>query len=214
MAENNAADGTSAVYALVFAVAHEIGNYLGAIRLRAHLLDEDLDPRALATASVEIDAFAGRAGPLLALLRPLLAPEDVTTQCGHWSVLFTGIRRHMEDEGTRGVVVEIQAPAEADHPAPEADWLHSLLIALIEATLSSVPKKGLIQLGLEGNEDQTTLFIEDDGPEEDLSPGAPLRGRPLAVSIARRLVASIGGRVETSRADERTRVELIFPPIS
>ena len=51
---------------LAFAIAHEVGNHLGGIRLQAHLLDENLDVRALAEASILIDGLAGRSGPLLA----------------------------------------------------------------------------------------------------------------------------------------------------
>ena len=36
---------------LVFAIAHEVGNQLGGIRMQAHLLDEGLEARAVAAAS-------------------------------------------------------------------------------------------------------------------------------------------------------------------
>ena len=49
---------------LAFAIAHEVGNHLGGIRLQAHLVDEDLDVRELAEASILIDGLAGRSGPL------------------------------------------------------------------------------------------------------------------------------------------------------
>ena len=60
---------------LAFAIAHEVGNHLGGIRLQAHLLDDELDAREMAQASVLIDGLAGRSGPLLSLLRPLLAAD-------------------------------------------------------------------------------------------------------------------------------------------
>lgn len=210
-----AADGASAAHALVFAIAHEIGNHLGAVRLQAHLLDEDLDPHSLALASVEIDGLAGRAGPLLALLRPLLSPKTLSTggtrDVASWSFLLAGIGQHFEDEGTRGVSIQIEAPADSELTVANADWLHSLLIALLDATLSVVPRQGTIQLGLRAIGEQLSLMVEDDGPEEDLSADAALRGRALAVALARELLVLVGGQVETSRKDGQTRVELIFP---
>lgn len=202
---------------LVFAIAHEIGNYLGAIRLQAHLLDEDLDPRALATTSVEIDGLAGRAGPLLTLLRPVLSSTSQTgssaAQRPRWSGLLRGLGQQLEDEGTRGVLVEITSLADTEIEAPGVDWLHALLLALVESTIASVPGRSRICLGLESRGSGTVLAVEDDGEAEDLSAEAPLRGRPLTVSIARRLLFDLGGRVEVARIDQKTRVELVFPEV-
>jgi len=201
----------SPVHDLVFAIAHEIGNHLGAVRIQAHLLDEDLDPRSLAQASVEIDGLAGRAGPMLALLRPLLSSQTRTASGAAWSGLLVAIKQHLENEGTRGVSVGIEAPSDSDPlPTPEADWLHPLLIVLIDVTLAVTPSGGTIRLGVVAREGESVFFMEDDGSEEDLSAAASLRGRPLAVALARELLRRLGGRVESRRAESRTRVELIF----
>jgi signal transduction histidine kinase len=215
-----AADRAASARTLVLAMAHEIGNHLGAIRLEAHLLDEDLDPRSLARASVEIDGLAGRAGPLLALLRPLLSPTVPTTPASGqaaeaaaapaWSSLLAGIAQHYADEGTRGVSLAIEERVNPDWPAPTADWLHSLLIALLDATLAVMPSQGSIRLDVAARNGPILLAIEDDGPEEDLSNEAALRGRPLAVALARELLLLVGGHVETSRGAGGTRVELVF----
>jgi signal transduction histidine kinase len=221
-----AADRAASARTLVLAMAHEIGNHLGAIRLEAHLLDEDLDPRSLARASVEIDGLAGRAGPLLALLRPLLSPTTPTTPtmpttpasgqaaeaaaAPAWSSLLAGIAQHYADEGTRGVSLAIEERVNPDWPAPTADWLHSLLIALLDGTLAVMPSQGSIRLDVAARNGPILLAIEDDGPEEDLSNEAALRGRPLAVALARELLLLVGGHVETSRGAGGTRVELVF----
>ena len=57
---------------LVFALCHEISNLVAAIRLQAHLLDEELDARGLAVSSLEIDDLSARCAALLALVRPVL----------------------------------------------------------------------------------------------------------------------------------------------
>ena len=205
----------AAAHALIFSIAHEIGNHLGAIRLHAHLLDEELDAHALAKASVEIDGLAGRAAPLLALFRPILSaqplPPDTIGEDVRWSLLLAGVRQQIEDEGTRGVRFEIDAPADPNWTAPNVDWLHSLMIALVEATLAFVPRQATVRLSLRAANQQISLVVEDDGPEEDLTTEAALRGRPLAVAIARWLLVLVGGQVEAKRTREKTRVELIFP---
>ena len=214
--EHGAVDMASREPDLVFAIAHEIGNHLGAIRLQAHLLDEDLDPRSLAKASVEIDGLAGRAGPLLALIRPILLAEESSVESAGttgppWSARLAGIQQHFLDQGTQGVSFEIEIPSESDFTAPDADWLHSLLIAILDATLAIAERTGTIRVGLETIVEGSALFIEDDGPEEELSADSALRGRALPVALARRLLLLIGGRVETRRAQDTTRIELIFP---
>lgn len=216
MAGNAVIEKSPSQHAVVFAIAHEIGNHLAAIRLQAHLLDEDLDLRALADASIEIDGLAGRAGPLLTLLRPILSPTESIEmrrmEGPHWSALLGGLAREIEDEGTRGVRFEIELPTELrQQRAPGVDWLYPLLMALIGSTFAAVSRSGTIGVGLELRGSEMALIVEDDGAEEDLSEVAALRGRPLSVSIARRLVGGIGGRVDVFRIGHRTRVELVFP---
>ncbi len=196
---------------LVFAIAHEVGNHLGGIRMQAHLLDEDLDARSLAAAAVNLDELAGRAGPLLALLRPILSEDWRASGTATWPALLQGVVQQLEDEGTRGAVLSLKPPADEALEAPGFEWLHSLLIALLGATLASLPRQGALTIGLEVRIAETAVFVEDDGPAEDLSPAAALRGRPLALAIARELVGRAGGRIEAARTAERTRVELVFP---
>ena len=56
---------------LVFAIAHEIGNHLGGIRLQAHLLDEDLDAHERFRLTRELgDRFVEASGnPVLQMIR-------------------------------------------------------------------------------------------------------------------------------------------------
>lgn len=208
-------------HTLVFAIAHEIGNHLSAIRLQAHLLglgDENL-PKALAETSIEIDSLAGRVAPLLALLRPILSPamSPVTSAEGppsgavSWSGLLEALGRQIENEGTRGVQVDILAPADPQARAPAVDWLQPLVMALVGSTLDAASESGKIVLETDLLGDEALLVLEDDAAEEDLSAEAPLCGRPLCVSIARRLLASSGGHVKVIRVEDRTRIELVFP---
>ena len=102
-------------------------------------------------------------------------------------------------------------PKGLDLRAPTADWLHPVLRSLIGATLPAMSRGGRVILALQPRREEIVLTIEDDGPAEDLDAESALRGRSLAVAIARRLLADLGGRVEWGRESGRTRLELIFP---
>lgn len=215
---------------LVCAIGHEVGNHLGAIRLQAHFLDEDLDARALAKASVAIDTQAGRAAPLLGLIRPLLADADAEARLEdgsggsmgsrgaaasiEWAAFLSQIRQHLADEGTRGVVVAFLdvKPASDAAPleSPSIEGFHNLVLALLSSTIERLEAGDVVEVGVEPRGEETAFALTDGGPEEDLSAEAGLRGRPLVLAIARRLLGTIGGRLETATRGGRTRVELIL----
>ena len=104
---------------LAFAIAHEVGNHLGGIRLQAHLLDDELGAREMAEASVLIDALAGRSGPLLALLRPLLSDDWRRAGGDSWAGVLGRVAQQIEDEGTRGVRFEVVGVLETEVAAPD-----------------------------------------------------------------------------------------------
>lgn len=216
-ADTNVRPKTKLAQDLVFAIAHEIGNHLGGIRLHAHLLDEELDARALADASVAIDSLAGRSGPLLSLLRPLLADEWKDSERVTWHGLLLRVAEQIEDQGTQGVRFEVEFDLDPSVRAPGYDWLFSLFIALLDATLAEVPRKRGVCVriargdGSSKQANEIVVAIEDEGPDEDVSPGAAHCGRPLCLALARELLGRIGGRVEALRDADRTRVKLFFP---
>lgn len=201
-------DQTDEASRLCFAIAHEVGNHLGAIRLQAHLLDDEAGARALAEASVLIDELAGRSGPLLALLRPLLSEDWQRGGARTWSGRLGQLQRHFEEAGTRGTAFEVAPVDDRALAAPDWDWVHPALVALVDATLHHAGRGGRVRLAVESAGRETRFVLEDDGPEEDLSPAETTRGRPLAVGLLRELAGRIGGRVEGVREGDRTRVTL------
>ncbi len=204
-------DSKQVATALVFAIAHEVGNHLSGIRMQAYLLDPDLDARSLAEASINIDELAGRAGPLLSLLRPLLSDDWRPSSGKSWSGLLHRVRQQIEEEGIRGVRLELRCAGGEALEAPDLEWMHSLLVALVGATIAHVGRKGAVEIALEEKAGEVRVVIEDDGPEEELSSAAAHRGRPLALGIARELVGRAGGHVDVGREAGRTRVSLVFP---
>lgn len=197
---------------LVAAIAHEVGNHLGAIRLQAHLLDEDLDARGLAEASMLIDGLAGRSGPLLALLRPLLAEKWPAPRTGAWSNVAGRVAAEVESEGTRGVPFLVEGDLGGEATVPVHDWLHSLLAVLVGATLAHLQEGGGgLRIAIETTESEGAFVLTDDGLAEELGGGAARRGRPLCVAIATVLVERAGGRVAVRRDEAQTRVALWLP---
>jgi hypothetical protein len=125
--------------------------------------------------------------------------------------LLGRVQQQIEDQGTRGARFLLSGDLETEIAAPDYEWLYPLLISLIEATINHVGHAGSIVLDVTPEEGSVRISFDDDGDEEELSATAALRGRPLAVSIGRELLSRIGGRIEVSRSEGRTRVGLVFP---
>lgn len=205
-------------HTLVFALAHEVGNHLAGIRLEAHLLDEELGAHGLARSSVAIDSLAGRAGPLLALLRPLLVPSGMRASGSRYAVILAAVRRQLEEEGVGGRPVELEIAKQAETDGPAFEGLHALLLALVGEPATLPPGRAPIVLHLDRRAGESEVACELPGEaftEIGVGSGegaAPaLRGRVLAIAIARVLVADAGGRVEVASASGRSRVVLRLP---
>lgn len=199
-------------HALVFAIAHELGNHLAGIRLEAHLLDESLGARGLAKASIAIDSLAGQSGPLLALLRPLLSPAARRPGIGTLANVLDGVRRELEEDGTAGRGVELRVAADAASAPAFFEGLHALLVALVGA-----PAGSRIALALAREPSGLVLRIErSDGvyveaADELAQDGGRLdglRGRALVLALGRVLIEDAGGRLETGGSADRSWVAL------
>jgi len=213
-------------HALVFAIAHELGNQLAGIRLEAHLLDEDLGAHGLARASLAIDSLAGQAGPWLALLRPLLAPPPPAAgRAGpDYAAVLEGVRRVLVDDGAGGRKIEVSIAEGAPEAHPAPDGLHPLLLAPVGPPEALPASRGPIRLSLDRRAGEAMLGCEllgdafegaagagDPAPIGPVPHGPALRGRTLAVALARRLAADVGGCVELAGDAERSRLTLILP---
>lgn len=212
-------------HALVFALAHEVGNHLAGIRLEAHLLDESLGAAALARASVAIDALAGQAGPWLALLRPLLAPAAARSTRVSVASVLDGVRRQLEEDGLGGHAVRVEIASDAAEVRIAFDGLHALLMVLVGSPETLPPGRAPITLGLAsragavagagGGEVEVVCELPGEAFGADGGEGAggqpALRGRDLAVALARVLVADAGGGVDVESGAGRARVRLRLP---
>jgi len=194
------ANGSTQVRELVFALAHEIANLLAGSRLEAGLLDASAGTRELREAAERISEISARAGSLLAMLRPLLAPEAVAAVPIDSLELLEGLRSGLDEASDSRVVIALKTAVEVPSVLLAPDTVHHLLLTAIWAGLEAAPAGGMLRVHCRGEGDRVAFVVEDDGAEIDLDPGGELRGRPLTLAVARAVLAAMAGRLEVTRS--------------
>jgi nitrogen-specific signal transduction histidine kinase len=201
---------------LVFALCHEVGNLVGAIRLNADMIDDDASALELATASVEIDDASARIRSWLALVRPLLDGEPGGLPGVTPEALLCGVAEALEEYGGRGVSIEVDSGASLPGVQGRPETLHHLLLTLGLHAVEEARPRGRVHLGASRLGDRVAVFVEDDGAEDpSLQDGADayLTGRGLALATAEFILARIGGSALATRENAQTRVTLLLPPL-
>ncbi len=199
---------------LVFAMCHEISNLVAAVRLQAHLLDEDLGARGLAVASLEIDDSSARSSALLALVRPVLSdPKGDPPPIDADAIAF-GLERALEDYGRRGVELTIDSSRELPKVKADPEVIHYLLLIHIYNAMETVGSGGNVGVRFEARSDEVAFIVEESGEEDEEHlhwQQGSLRGRTLSCAISDYVLGKRGGRIAVSRQDERTRTEICTP---
>jgi len=196
---------------LVFALCHEIGNLLAAARLEAALLDHTAGPDALRLASHRLSAVAARSGSLLALVRPLWVPERILRTRAEPCDLLAGLRRGLDASCDERVAIDVASAANLGGIECATEVLHHLLLTAIFIGLEAGDAaRSPVRVAACAAGSDVEIFVENEGVAEDEEAGA-LRGRSLAVAVARRLLASQGARVALSHTGVRTRVAFLYP---
>jgi signal transduction histidine kinase len=198
---------------LVYAVCHEIGNLVAAVRLQAHLLDEEMAPKELAVTSVEIDDLAARTSAMLALIRPLLSASPAEGAAVSPAQISAGISQALEDHGGRGMVLEVECDPDLPMIVTDPEVMHHLILTLVFGAVEAGEHKGQVTVRTTRSGDDVMFCIEDDADEaEQLLDWKDhmLRGRPLSCAIADFILRSRSGRLEVRREDGLTQVLLIL----
>ncbi len=203
---------------LVFALCHEIGNLVGAVRLHAHLLDDEMGPRELALASVELDDLSARATALLSQVRPLLS-DPAPGESADPASLVGVVGQLLEEFGGRGKVFSACAEPGLPPVAIAREVLQPLLTSLLYAALEAVDAGGRVSLAARATQEEVAFCLEDDAvPDEDprLWAQQMQRGRPLLCAVADFLLQKRGGRLEVSthEAPRSTCLRLIVPTVA
>lgn len=200
---------------IVFAICHEVGNLVGAIRLNADLIDSEATVRELATLAVEIDDSSARIRSLLALVRPLLSVGSEVGAGVSPAALLSGVAECLAEYGGRGVAVEVEGGDDLSEVRGRPETLHHLLVTLACYAVEEARPHGHVKIRARPDASGGVLVhVEDDGTVDESLPerqrGA-LTGRALACAAADLLLDRVGGRVEVERRDGITEVVLRLP---
>jgi len=201
---------------LVFALGHELGNLIGAVRLHAHLLDDDMTPTGLAQASVDLDDLSARSAALLGLIRPLLTPQTRSPETLPVSVLMGNLKRPLTALGGRGTKLRFELDSELVAVRIDVGVIQRLIESFFFLAIDSTAGRGEIVIRAEPRGDRIALCIEDDGPGGEDPAGfrdQAMRGRPLLCAVADVILPRQGGDFEVTRMDDRTRIVLILPAV-
>lgn len=202
----------------MLALCHEIGNLVGAVRLQAHLLDEDMSPRELARTTLDMEDLCARSAVLLGHVRPLLAAPARAAEPVAPAELVASVCRVMARHAGPGV--RLVDEAESDLPLIEADRsvVHQMLQSLVFVALEAVASGGTVSLRATRRAAGGIAFVvEDDGTADaEPDPTAALlpRGRGLVCAVADAIARRHDGHCETERRGQHTRVSLVWNTLS
>ncbi len=201
---------------LVFAMCHEISNLVAAVRLQAHLLDEELDARGLAVASLEIDDLSARTASLLALVRPVLTGplDDVPPIAA--GVIALGLERAMAEYGERGFEIAFETEPELPEVRAEPEVFHYILLCHAYGAMEAMENGGRLRIEVTAAEKEVVFAVEDHAPADEQHLAwweSSLRGRVLECAVAHHILAKRGARFEVKRIGDCTRTEIAAPRV-
>jgi hypothetical protein len=205
------AKGTGTDRDLVFALCHEIGNLLAAARLEAGLQAAGSGAANLSAVAERISEWSARCGSLLALVRPLLAPEAVALLPSDPLDVLDGLRRGLDESCDARVVIALKTAAQLPDVDLAPELLYHLLLTAIYCGLEAAAPDGRVRVATEAEGERVAFVVEDEGGFGAADRASELRGRPLTHEIARVLLAGLGGRFEAAHSGGRTRVAFAFP---
>ena len=202
--------------AALFALCHEVGNLVAAIRLNAHLIDEESSGLELATASVEIDDCASRIRSLLALVRPLLSDSQASVSPASPDALVQGVADALEEYGGRGVSIAVESAGDLPPVSGRLETLHHLVATLAYHAVEEARPRGRVRIRADRGDSEIVFSIRDNGRKEEglgeAHEGAAT-GRSLACEVAKVVLGDVGGTVEARRVEDETEILLTLPAL-
>jgi signal transduction histidine kinase len=198
---------------LIFAVCHEIGNMVAAVRLQAHLLDDDLVPKQLAKTSVEIDDLSARMSAMLALVRPLMSQPRSEPTGVQPLTIFAAVQQALDDYGGRGMTLDVICESDLPGIVTDPDVMHHLLLTLVFGAVETAQHKGTVTVKASLSNGGVVFAVEDDAEEDTQLMDwreHMLRGRPLTCAVADFILRKHNGSLAVCREDGVTRVSLCF----
>lgn len=172
---------------LVFALCHEVGNILAAIRLHSQFGDE--------VSRARIAELTDRAGSLVALVRPLLSEPPPSMPVHDPLELLEALQRGLGDTGGDRVRFELESALGL--PGVPIDWetLHHLLLADLFAALENLSEGECVRVVAEPSPEGVAFVLEAPGELTPEAPALKLAGRALTRALAAAILGKRGGGV-------------------
>jgi len=203
---------------LVLSICHESSNWVGAIRLSAHLIDHERTPVELASSALDVSDLSARVGSLLALVRPLLLGETARETGVFPAAVLAGLADVLDAHGGRGVHIAVEPCPDLAEVVGNPETIHQLIVTMAYYAIVQASPDGSVFVRARHDPDSGTVefHVEDDGAEEpELAKwrDAILRGRVLACNVARRILTGLGGEIDVLRQEDRTRIVMTVPTL-
>jgi len=201
--------------ALLFALCHEMGNLVGALRLQTHLLDHEMSPRDLVTARSEIDVLGARISALLALVHPLQAPKlpDAADAIDPDDVVSV-VEHGLEPLVLPGVTLDFTRDGGGHRMRVDRNALQAIVSSFAHLAVEQVRPSGCVRVAVEPAGEGVALVVEDDGPiDHSLESWADesLRGRTLLCALTAHVLSHGEGELHVSTSKSGSRVEIRLP---
>jgi hypothetical protein len=191
---------------LVLALCHEVENLLAGVRLEGELADRG--------AAQRVSGLAGRAGALLALVRPLLEPTGRGAALDPRE-LSGGVQRSLGEALGPRVELAPEPAAALPELAAEGDLLQALMLAAIGAAEADSPRADArLRLALEPAPGGVAFVLEGFSRSDAHASREQLAGATLVRALAEYLLEQRGGRAAVTERDGRPCLELVLPATS
>jgi hypothetical protein len=191
-------------------VCHELGNLLAGVRLEAGLLEPDVAAAELDAAGQRIENASARAGSLLALVRPLLAPESVGLAVAAPSDVLAGLWSGLDANSDGRVQIDLESAADLPPVRLAPEVLHHLLLSAIFCGLEAGGRGSRVRVAAAPDGDGVAFAVVDE-VREAAGETRALCGQPLVFAIAERLLQQAAGRFESTLGEDGTRSAFSFP---
>jgi hypothetical protein len=172
---------------LLFALCHEVGNLLAAIRLHGRFADEESRAR--------ISELTDRAGSLVALVRPLVSNPPRRVPVLDPLELLETLQRGLDDAGGARVRVELKSAVDLPGVAIDGETLRHLLMADLLAALEDLPGGERVRVAAELVPEGVAFVLEVPGQAVTDAPARKLAGRALTHALAAEILGKRGGGV-------------------
>jgi len=210
---------------LAAGMAHEIRNPLAAIVNATALLTDEAgltpDERTTTLAAVRIEAR--RLNRILSDFLQLARPKEARRTPGDIGAVVEHVSALIRDDRSRASRVDVKVAVDPRVPrfAFDRDQMIQVLWNVALNGVEAMNGRGRLSLEVARRDDDVALAVSDTGrgisPEHARRVFEPFysgkaNGNGLGLTIAERIVAAHGGRIEVDSAPGRgTRVTLLFP---